>query len=56
MIIEKNDKAYVVTEKDKKWIVKLKKEKLEVSFEISRDICSTAEAVKEYLLTNDEFF
>lgn len=55
MIIEKNGKAYTVTELSDKWTVKTESGKLSVAFDVSKQICTTADELREYVLQNDMF-
>lgn len=55
MIIEKNGKAYTVTELSDKWTVKAESGKLSVAFDVSKKICTTADELREYVLKNDMF-
>lgn len=55
MIIEKKGKSYTVKESIKKWTVLAEIGKLAVSYDISKDICNTAEELREYVLKNDLF-
>ena len=55
MIIEKNGKAYTVTELSNKCTVKAENGKLSVAFDISKELCSTADELREYVLQNDMF-
>ncbi len=56
MQIEKNGKTYTVTECPKKWTVSLDSGKLSVAFDVSKELCSTEEQLREYVLTNNELF
>ena len=56
MVIEKNDKKYIVTECRNNWTVKTESEKLSVSFNISKDLCATENELYEYVLSNNELF
>lgn len=56
MVIEKNDKAYTVTESRDKWTVKTESGKLSVAFDVSKELCSTADELREYVLNNNELF
>ena len=56
MVIEKNGKAYTVTEYRDKWTVKAESGKLSVAFDVSKELCSTADELREYVLNNNELF
>ncbi len=56
MLIEKNGKTYIVTEASNKWTVKSDDGKLSVSFEVPKELCPTADELREYVLKNDELF
>lgn len=56
MIIEKNNKVYNVKECSDKWKISLKNGKLSVDYDISKEICSTADDLREYVLSNDNIF
>ena len=56
MVIEKNGKAYTVTEYRDKWTVKAESGKLSVAFDVSKELCSTADKLREYVLNNNELF
>ena len=56
MIIEKNGKVYTVTESSTKWTVKSDSGKLSVAFNVSKELCSTADELREYVLNNNELF
>lgn len=56
MIIQKNSKIYNVKEYGDKWKISLKNGKLSVDYDISKEICSTADALREYVLNNDNIF
>lgn len=55
MFIQKDGKNYAVRESSKKWTVSTEIDKLTVSYDISKDICSTAEELCEYILEEDLF-
>ena len=55
MIIEKGEKVYTVTESGSKWTVKTGSGKLSVVFDVSKELCETAEALREYVLTENTF-
>lgn len=56
MVIKKNDKAYTITESRDKWIVKTESGKLSVAFDVSKELCSTADELRKYVLSNNELF
>lgn len=56
MIIEKNGKAYTVTESREKWTVKTESGKLSVAFDVSKELCSTADELHGDVLNNNELF
>lgn len=56
MVIEKNGKAYAVTESRDKWTVKADSGKLSIAFDVSKEICATADELREYVLSNNELF
>lgn len=56
MVIEKNGKAYTVTESRDKWTVKADSGKLSVAFDVSKELCATEDDLREYVLSNDELF
>lgn len=53
MIIEKNGNIYNISEYDDKWVVKLKVGKLSVAYDVSKDLCATADELRSYLLSHD---
>ncbi len=55
MIIEKNGKTYTATEYPKKWTVTLDNGKLSVAYDISKEICSTADELRIYVNNNNLF-
>ena len=55
MIIEKNGKSYTVTEYRDKWTVKAESGKLSVAYDVSKEICSTADELREYVNNNNLF-
>ncbi len=55
MVIEKNGKIYTVAELKDKWKVENKNSKLSVAFDVSKELCSTADELREYVLNNDLF-
>ena len=56
MVIVKGDKAYTVTESRDKWTIKADSGKLSVAFDVSKDLCATADELREYVLSNNELF
>lgn len=56
MVIEKNSKVYTVTECRDKWTVKNESERLTITFEVSKMLCSTSDELCEYILNNNDFF
>ena len=55
MIITKGSKMYSVSESSTKWIVKVESGRLEVSYDISKEICKTEAELREYVLNNEIF-
>lgn len=55
MVIEKNGKVYTVKESDKKWTVSTESGKLAVSYDVSKELCGSAEQLQEYVMNNDLF-
>ena len=53
--IEKNGKAYVVTECKDKWTVKSDCGTVSVSVNVPKNICGTENEIREYVLTEDLF-
>ena len=56
MIIEKNGKTYTITELQNKWNVKTNSGKLSATYEVSKELCPTIDALQEYVLNNDNLF
>lgn len=56
MIIEKNGNTYIVTEHKEEWTVKTDKGKLSIVFKVSKELCSTEEKLRGYILNNNEIF
>jgi len=56
MYIEKNGKMYTVSELRDKWTVKADNGKLSVSYDISKELCSTSDELRRYVLNNNELF
>ena len=55
MVIKKNEKVYTVTENKSTWTVKADSGKLSVAFSVSKELCKTSEALKEYVLSEEAF-
>jgi len=55
MIIEKNGKTYSVTEYADKWKVSAENGKLSVAYDVSKELCSTAAELREYVKNNNLF-
>lgn len=55
MIIEKNGKTYTVTEHRDKWTVSAESGKLSVAFDVSKELCPTADALRVYVNNNSIF-
>ena len=55
MIIEKCGRIYTVTELRDKWTLKAENGKLSVAYDVSKEICSTTEELREYMQQNDLF-
>ena len=55
MFIVKGEKNYTVTESANKWTVKTNGEKLELVFDISKEICATENELREYVRINNMF-
>ena len=55
MVIEKNGKAYTVTEHRDKWTVSAESGKLSVAFDVSKELCPTADALRVYVNNNSIF-
>ena len=55
MVIEKNGKAYTVTEYRDKWTVKAESGKLSVAFDVSKELCPTTDALRVYVNNNSIF-
>jgi len=56
MIIEKNGKFYIVTETQNKWAVKTENDKLTVAYDVPKELCSTADELRAYVLNNNDLF
>lgn len=55
MIIEKNGKTYTVTEHRDKWRVTAESGKLSIAFDVSKELCATADALRVYVNNNSIF-
>lgn len=55
MIIEKNEKTYIVTELSNKWTVKAEKGKLLTAYDISKKVCSTVDELRVYIQESNLF-
>ena len=55
MIVEKSDKIYSVSEYPTKWVVKLNSGKLPVSYDVSKELCSTEDDIREYIQASELF-
>lgn len=55
MIVEKNGKLYELNERKNHWSVILKSGALSVDFQVSKDICTTVEELKEYIQKDNMF-
>jgi hypothetical protein len=55
MLIIKGKNAYTVTESATKWTVKTASGKLELVFDVSKEICATVDALQEYVLKTKMF-
>lgn len=55
MVIEKNGKAYTVTEHRDKWTVSAERGKLSVAFDVSKELCPTADALRVYVNNSSIF-
>ena len=49
MTIEKNGTVYTVREFDRKWTVSTEKGRLSVSYDVTKEMCGTEEALREYV-------
>lgn len=56
MEIIKGDTVYKVSENSKNWTVKKESDKLSVSFNVSKELCKTAQELREYVLSNSKLF
>lgn len=55
MFIVKGEKTYIITESANKWTVKTDSEKLELVFDVSKEICATENELRDYVRTNNIF-
>ena len=55
MIIKKNDKTFIVTEFADKWKVLFDVGKLSAVYDVSKELCPTADELRAYILKNDLF-
>ncbi len=55
MIVEKNGKAYSISEYSTKWVVKLSSGKLSVSYDISKDLCANEDELRKYIESSNLF-
>lgn len=55
MFIEKGKKKYTVTEYKSKWTVSEESGKLSVAYDVSKEICGTADELRAYVLNNNLF-
>lgn len=55
MVIEKGEKKYTVTEYKSKWTVSEESGKLSVAYDVSKEICGTADELRDYILKSDLF-
>lgn len=55
MVIEKGKKKYTVTEYKRKWTVSEESGKLSVAFDVSKELCPTADALRVYVCNNNIF-
>jgi len=56
LIVNKGKKSFTVSEFQDKWTVNLKSKKLLVSYDISKELCPTADELCEYIKNNNELF
>lgn len=49
MLIEKDEKVYTVKESDKNWTVSVSLGRVDVSYVVSKKICGSADALREYI-------
>ena len=55
MDITKDGKTYTITESHNKWTVKAENGKLSVAYDVSKELCATAEELRRYVLKSDLF-
>ena len=55
MIIKKNENEYVVEELKDKWKVSKTEGKLDVAYDVPKDLCPDIESLKKHIITNDLF-
>ena len=55
MDITKDGKTYTITESRNKWTVKAENGKLSVAYDVSKELCATAEELRRYVLKSDLF-
>ena len=55
MDITKDGKTYTITESHNKWTVKAENGKLSVAYDVSKELCTTAEELRRYVLKSDLF-
>lgn len=55
MYITKNGKEYSVTEYRDKWTVKHDSGKLSIAYDVSKELCPTADALRVYVCNNNIF-
>lgn len=55
MVIEKNGKSYSVTELRDKWKVSKDSGKLALSVDVPKEICETADELRNYIMNNNLF-
>ena len=56
MRIEKDGRAYIVTETAKQWNVKTDASKMGVSYNIPKEVCGTFDDLKKYIAENELFY
>ncbi len=55
MIIQKDEKTYLVSEARDHWTISRTEGKLRVSYKISREVCPDAEALRQYVESEAAF-
>ena len=55
MVIEKNGKTYTVTEHRDKWKISAESGLLSVAYDVSKELCHTADELREYVKNNNLF-